>query len=93
MTINIQHTQSELCVSGSVDLHSSPLLLKALQQKNAVFRLNLACITMLDNSGVATLIEWLRIAQQQGTTMTILNTPDCVRNAWQLAGVEELFQV
>ncbi len=91
MTLAITHTPSSLFIKGTVDLHTSPALLKALQHPDAVFRIDLSAVTALDNAGVATLIEALRLAETRGLTVHFDAVPDCVRNAWQLAGVSDLF--
>jgi len=91
MTLEISSTPSSLQIKGTVDLHTSPILLKALQQAGSVLRLDLSAVTALDNAGVATLIEALRLAESRAVAIHFDAVPDCVRNAWQLAGVTELF--
>lgn len=92
MDFQTNTTQSSLCISGVVDLQSSPLLLKALQQRDTTLPIDLSGITALDNSGVATFIEALRFAKKRGTPITFSHIPDCVLSAWQLAGVHALFE-
>lgn len=83
--------QEFLQVSGQVNLHSSPSLLHALQQKDAVYCIDLTAIESMDSSGVATLVEGLRIARSRDAIMEIWYVPECVNNALQLANTVDLF--
>ncbi len=92
-TIIIQRDASALRISGRIDLHTSPLLLKALRKKPRCYCLDLSDVSYMDSSGTATLIEGLRMARQDGQQLLLMHVPQAVQSALQLAGVSELFEV
>lgn len=55
-----------------------------------VDQIDLSEVTEADSSAVAVLLAWVRAAQEQGRTVTIVNSPDSVRSLAALYGVAEL---
>ncbi|MDQ6976031.1 MAG: STAS domain-containing protein [Mariprofundaceae bacterium] len=91
MNFQITNTASSLEITGEINLHTAPLLLKALQQHNGAFHIGLLGVSALDNAGVATLIEAMRLAKKRKVSIGFHHVPWCVHDAWKLAGVSDLF--
>lgn len=51
---------------------------------------DLAGVTEADSAAVAILLAWLRTAQQEQKTISIVNSPDSIRSLATLYGVAEL---
>jgi anti-sigma B factor antagonist len=88
---------SLLRVAGEVDLYSSPELrkaiLKAVPSAKGGLVVDLAGVTYIDSSGVATLVEGLRSAREHGTGF-ILNAPSqAVTQVLELARLDSVFEV
>jgi anti-sigma B factor antagonist len=88
--------QSLVCLSGRVDIDSSPILrdrlLKLLQgpQRKSV-SVDLSAVTHIDSSGVATLIEALRIARENNSKLNLQGLNDRLRRFFELTGLLPLF--
>lgn len=92
MQLQIKREQEALSLHGAINVETAPALLQALRDKRTTsFALNLKAVTALDSAGVATLIEGLRLAQQRQRPLSLHDVPDCVSNAFELAGVSSLF--
>lgn len=81
---------------GRIDIDSSPAvrdrllaLLKAAHP-NAV-TIDLSAVTHIDSSGVATLIEALKIARRQKAEMRLVGLPDRLRRLFEITGIASLF--
>ncbi|MDQ6979390.1 MAG: STAS domain-containing protein [Mariprofundaceae bacterium] len=92
MTLQVNREDQILTLRGTVNVHTAPILLKALRDKSTrSFTLNLKDVTALDSAGVATLVEGLRLAREQQQPLALHDVPDCVINAFELTGVSALF--
>lgn len=79
-------------VSGDMTLPGAALLLaegsKALENPATVF--DLAAVTDVDSSGIAVIFGWLREAQRQGKSVSIVNPPEDLLSLAAVYGVSEL---
>jgi len=85
-----------VCLSGQIDIDSSPAvrdrlvaLLNAPRPKAVT--IDLSAITHIDSSGVATLIEALKIARGQTTEITLQGLPHRLRTLFEVTGILALF--
>jgi len=101
MGLTIEQSQSSdeslIRVVGEVDLYSSPELrkaiLKAVPSARGALAIDLAGVTYIDSSGIATLVEGLRSAREHGTEF-ILNAPSqAVMQVLELARLDSVFEV
>lgn len=87
-------TLARIC--GRIDMDSSPalraLLLTTLQGPGCnVLSIDLSAVTHIDSSGVATLIEALRIARSHNTEVRLQGLEGRLLRLFQLTGILSLF--
>lgn len=85
-------------VSGDIDLASSPQLRKALLQELREARmprvvLNLKAVRYMDSSGVASLVEGLKISRDLGARLVLYGLNTTVREVLQLSKLIKMFEV
>lgn len=85
-------------VSGDIDLASSPQLRKALLQELREARmprvvLNLKAVRYMDSSGVASLVEGLKISRDLGARLILFGLNTTVREVLQLSKLIKMFEV
>lgn len=83
-------------LSGPVDIDSSPAvrdqLLAAVQAASpSLVSIDLSAVTHLDSSGVATLIEALRVARSCKTELRLLGLQGRLLRLFELTGLLPLF--
>jgi anti-sigma B factor antagonist len=101
MSLSIEQEDSNngsvIRVQGEVDLYSSPdlrkAILKAVPSAEGGLAIDLSGVTYIDSSGVATLVEGLRSAREHGTTFTLVEPSDAVRQVLELARLDSVFEV
>jgi anti-sigma B factor antagonist len=84
-------------VVGEVDLYSSPELrkaiLKAVPSAEGGLAIDMAGVTYIDSSGVATLVEGLRSAREHGTGFALVAPSPAVMQVLELARLDSIFEV
>ena len=85
-----------ICLSGRVTVDSSPGLRKQLlallgQQSPPTLIVDLSELSYIDCSGIATLIEALRIARQRHTKLQLRGLRDGPRHLLEVTGLLHLF--
>lgn len=85
-------------VSGDIDLASSPQLRKALLQELREARmprvvLNLKAVRYMDSSGVASLVEGLKVSRDLGARLILFGLNTTVREVLQLSKLIKMFEV
>ena len=92
-----QPNGSLIRVVGEVDLYSSPELrkaiLKAVPSAEGGLAIDLAGVTYIDSSGVATLVEGLRSAREHGTGFALVSPSPAVMQVLELARLDSVFEV
>jgi anti-sigma B factor antagonist len=88
--------ESLVCVYGRVDIESSPAirdrLLTLLQDSDPKkVSIDLSAVPDIDSSGLATLIEALRIARSHNTKLTLQGLNDRLLRFFELTGLLPLF--
>ena len=98
--LSIQVTNSDgeavICLSGRVTIDSSPGLRKQLhallsRQSPPTLIVDLSELSYIDCSGIATLIEALRIARQHHTKLQLRGLRDGPRHLLEVTGLLHLF--
>jgi len=99
--LNIRVTDSEegtlVCLSGRVSVDSSPglrnRLLAILDRKSlSTLTIDLAEAPYIDCSGIATLVEALRIAHTRKTSLQLRGLHDRLRYLFEVTGLQSLFE-
>ena len=84
-------------VEGNIDIHSSPELrgeLKvAIEAKSARIVVDLAGVSFVDSSGLATLIEALQRLNRYGGKLVLCCLSKVVLGVFQLANLDHIFQI
>ena len=98
MNINVIEEQGSalLALSGDVDLSCSPEARKAILEvldegKNLL--INLAEVTYIDSSGVASLVEGYQVAKKMKLQFALISVSDAVMNVLQLARLDSVFPI
>jgi anti-sigma B factor antagonist len=100
ISITVDHGESETLVrlNGRIDVDSSPDLrdcLSAILSEERLPRaitVDLAGVPYIETSGIATLIEALRIARHHQTTFCLQGLGGAVLRLFQVTGVLALFE-
>ncbi len=85
-----------ICLSGRVSVDSSPALREQLLEllkrpSPSALTIDMADLAYLDFSGIATLIEALRIARRRNTKLQLRGLHDGPRHLLEVAGLLPLF--
>ena len=81
-------------VGGVLDATTVTAILKRSRDLFAAvkeIRMNLGGVTESDSSGLALLIEWLRLAQQRHQKITFSDVPQQIEALARISEVEDLF--
>ena len=82
---------------GEVDRHESPrlrtALLDALAGGPAAVVVDLAGVSFMDSSGVATLVEAMKLAKAAGVPLTLCSMSGTVRDVFALARLDKFFRL
>ena len=83
-------------LEGDVDLESSPqareVLLESVRQGRKVL-VDLAGVTYIDSSGVASLVEAFQTARKQGTGFALVCVGSAALRVLQLARLDKVFTI
>ncbi len=83
--------------TGDVDLYSSPLLRDALlaeiKADGPCVLVNMAGVTYIDSSGIATLVEGLQLSRQTKTRFGIYGLRPNARSVLELARLNKVFAI
>lgn len=84
-------------VSGEIDLYTSPsvreAILAAVGDKRSPLVVNLAGVTYIDSSGVATLVEGLQLSRGFDGEFRLAGLSERVREVFELARLEKVFRI
>ncbi|MFZ5519032.1 MAG: STAS domain-containing protein [Candidatus Zhuqueibacterota bacterium] len=88
---------SILQISGDVDLYSSPQvrehIVNLIDRKSPNLLVNLADVTYMDSSGVATLVEALQLTNKKGGRLKLYNLGNAIRDVFELSRLDKVFDI
>jgi anti-sigma B factor antagonist len=92
------NTTTILDVSGNIDMSNSPEIRKALLheiREQGVTRvlLNLSAVNYIDSSGVASLVEGLKVSRDLGLRLVLFGLNDSPREVFKISRLLKLFEV
>ena len=100
MQISARHLDqiTILDITGDVDLASSPELRKALLRELREARiprvvLNLKAVRYMDSSGVASLVEGLKVSRELGARLILYGLNTTIREVLQLSRLLKIFEI
>jgi anti-sigma B factor antagonist len=86
-----------IAVTGDVDLYSSPEMRKAIadvcKKKVPLVVVNLEGVEYMDSSGVATLVEGLRLTGKYNGAFRLAGLKTAVREVFELARLDRIFSI
>jgi anti-sigma B factor antagonist len=96
INVIVNNDVSLACLYGRIDIDSSPAVrerLLALLQVSAskTLSIDLSAVTHIDSSGLATLIEALRIARGNKTKLRLQGLHDWLLQLFEFTGILSLF--
>lgn len=85
-------------VSGDIDLATSPELRKALLRELSEARmprvvLNLKAVRYIDSSGVASLVEGLKVSRDMGARLILYGLNTTIREVLHLSKLLKIFEI
>lgn len=84
-------------INGEIDITTSPDVRKFFDRitkdKNAKIVINLAKVSYIDSSGLATLVEGLQRMRSYGGKMRLTNLSDKVKSLFEITKLEKLFEI
>ncbi len=84
-------------VTGEVDLYSSPRMREAIlagvSRKDPRVIVDLAGVSYMDSSGIATLVEALQLTRKHGGRLMLAGLTERVREVFELARLESVFEL
>ena len=87
---------SVISLGGEIDLHCSPQardeILADINNKQPVL-VELAAVTYIDSSGIASLVEGLQLARSQDVDFALVNVSEPVMQVLQLARLDKVFPI
>ncbi len=101
MALRIDRSRSDLVemvtAVGEVDLYTSPdlrsAILKAVRKAKERVEVDLAGVEYMDSSGVATLVEGFKKANESCKVFALVAPSDSVMKVLQLAKLDGVFQI
>ena len=97
MKVQVRNENSTTIIecTGEVDLYTSPKLREALLKEMVGIKtnvlLNLSGVSYIDSSGIATLVEGLRVAQRTQTRFGLYGLRPNARSVLELARLTKVF--
>jgi len=94
--ISVTKDATVACLSGRVDMDSSPAVREQLrvvlrEANRKTVSVDLSAVTHFDSSGIATLIDALRVARSSKTQMTLRGLDGRLLHLFELTGILSLF--
>jgi len=90
-TVTTDRNEVRLAIEGEVDLHVAPELRSILRQaglaRPGVIVVDLAGVPFIDSSGIATIVEALKIARKWSGKLRVENCQEAVRDTFEIAGL------
>ncbi|MDD5173837.1 MAG: STAS domain-containing protein [Candidatus Omnitrophota bacterium] len=84
-------------IDGEIDINTSPDIKKAFEKliakKVPKIVINLAKVTYVDSSGLATLVEILKNMRTYGGRMRLTNMAHKIKSLFEITKLEKLFEI
>src|SRR3989338_621138 len=84
-------------IDGEIDINSSPSIKKSfdslISKKAPKVIIDLAKVTYVDSSGLATLVEILKNMRTYGGRMRLTNLPPKIKSLFEITKLEKLFEI
>ncbi len=94
--ISEESERATIVLRGEIDLECSPRvreLLLDLTARAVEVVVDLSAVSLIDSSGVASLLEAFQSAKKRGNRMVLSNVSDAVLRVLQLANLDIVFEI
>lgn len=96
LNVVVSHDDTLACLYGSIDMDSSPAVRERLLElsnglHDTKVRVDLSGVTHMDSSGIATLIEALKLARAQGNDLRLQGLQKPLLRVFEVSGILALF--
>lgn len=85
-----------VALTGEIDLENSPkvrsILLESVGEKRGVL-VEMSCVSYIDSSGVASLVEAFQSARRGSTTFALVAVSDAAMRVLELARLDRVFAI
>ncbi len=92
-----QANQACLVIEGDIDMHVAAelrvLLKEAASSKPTVLLVDLAGVSFIDSSGIATIVEALKIVRKWFGKLIVKNCQEAVSDTFEIAGLTEILGI
>lgn len=61
-------------------------------QRSGIIHVDLTGVTRAESAGLALLLEWQRVAEEQGVSIAYVNMPEQMQSMAAVCGLEEILQ-
>lgn len=97
LTTEVAGNAAILRVEGDIDLCTSPALrqaiLEAVKKEMTPIVINLSCVTYMDSSGVATLVEGFQLSREYKGVVRLVGLTERVAEVFKLARLHQVFEL
>ena len=94
--VKMQQDYAVVCLTGEIDLHSSPqgrkLILACLREGRPTL-VDLSAVSYIDSSGVASLVEGFQLARERELDFGLVGVSDAALNVIKLARLDKVFPI
>ncbi|HVJ43533.1 MAG TPA: STAS domain-containing protein [Dongiaceae bacterium] len=83
-----------IALDGEIDLETAPAVRKALLEnlkKGRNLLIDLAKVSYIDSSGIASLVEGLQVARKQGNDLALVSVSQRAHRVLELARLDKVF--
>ncbi len=84
-------------INGDIDINSSPDIRKTFAELTASYQkkivINLAEVSYIDSSGLATLVEMLKKIKSYSGRLRLSNLADKVKGLFEITKLEKIFEI
>lgn len=88
---------ARVCPEGDIDLHAAPefrkVLHKVLEGGPTSITVDLSGVPFIDSSGIATIVEILKLTRQRGGSVTVEGCQPTVRDTFEIAGLTKILGI
>jgi anti-sigma B factor antagonist len=93
----VKNNMTVCCVEGEIDINTAVDIKKAFEKlivkRTPKIVINLAKVTYVDSSGLATLVELLKNMRSYGGKMRLSNMSHKVKSLFEITKLEKLFDI
>lgn len=99
MDISMETVQGKMVITpaGDVDMHSSPALREAILgqtgQKAAALIVDFSGVSYIDSSGIATLVEGLKIMNTYGGRLQLTGMTEDILEIFRFSKLDTIFEI